>query len=128
MVLGTITPPSAAAPRHRVVAASRFRSPHALQLTGSGSGKPIKIRDRKAIKQGDRAHTGQITDIPSDPDAPGNLFAPVPGTVGAHGRFNKQARVKSWEMFTSRHRSAAWAAVFVGAALGAHLLAQRLKV
>jgi hypothetical protein len=56
MVLGTITPPTAAAPRHRVAAASRFRFPHALQLTGSGSGKPIKIRDRKAIKQGDRAH------------------------------------------------------------------------
>ena len=35
---------------------SRFRFPHSLQPTGSGSGKPIKIRDRKAIKQRDRAH------------------------------------------------------------------------
>ena len=81
--------------------------------------------DRYLSKSG---YTGQITDIPSDPDAPGNLFAPVPGAFGAHGRFDKQARVGSWEMFTSRHRSAAWAAVFVGAAIGAHLLAKRLKV
>jgi len=35
---------------------SRFRFPHSLQPTGSGSGKPIKIRDHKAIKQRDRAH------------------------------------------------------------------------
>jgi short-subunit dehydrogenase len=82
--------------------------------------------DRYLSKSG---YTGQITDIPSDPDAPGNLFKPVQGAFGAHGRFDRQARVGSWEMFTSRHRSAAWAAVFVGvAAIGAHMVAKRLKV
>jgi short-subunit dehydrogenase len=82
--------------------------------------------DRYLSKSG---YTGQITNIPSDPNAPGNLFTPVPGAYGAHGRFDEQARIGSWEMFTSRHRSAAWAAVFVGAAaIGAHLLAKRLKV
>jgi hypothetical protein len=70
-------------------------------------------------------YTGQITNIPSDPDAPGNLFEPVPGAFGAHGRFDKQARIGSWEMFTSRHRTAAWAAVFVGAAICVRLLAKR---
>jgi short-subunit dehydrogenase len=78
--------------------------------------------DRYLSKSG---YTGQITDIPSDPCAPGNLFAPVPGAFGAHGRFDKQARVGSWEMFTSRHRTAAWAAVFVGVAIGVRLLAKR---
>ncbi len=81
--------------------------------------------DRYLSKSG---YTGQITDIPDDSDAPGNLFTPVPGAYGAHGRFDKQARVGSWEMFTSRHRTAAWAAMFVGVALGVHLLAKRLKV
>jgi short-subunit dehydrogenase len=81
--------------------------------------------DRYLSKSG---YTGQITDIPSDPEAPGNLFEPVPGAFGAHGRFDKQARIGSWEMFTSRHRAAAWAAVFVGAAIGVGLLARRPKV
>ena len=81
--------------------------------------------DRYLAKVG---YTGQLTDQPSDPDAPGNLFEPVTGAYGAHGRFDGQARTGSWEMFTSRHRDAAWAAVFVGVAFGLHLLAKRLKI
>jgi short-subunit dehydrogenase len=73
-------------------------------------------------------YSGQLTDTPSDPQAPGNLFDPVPGAYGAHGRFDGRARTGSWEMFTSRHRDAFWAAVLVGAAAGAHLLAKRLRV
>ncbi len=81
--------------------------------------------DRYLAKSG---YTGQITDKPSDPDAPGNLFEPVPGAYGAHGRFDGQARTGSWEMFTSRHRNAFWATVFVGVAAGAHFVAKRLKI
>ena len=85
--------------------------------------------DRYLAKSG---YTGQLTDQPSDPDAPGNLFEPVAGAYGAHGRFDGEARTVSWEMFTSRHRNAVWAAVFVGvaagAAAGAHLLAKRLDI
>jgi len=81
--------------------------------------------DRYLAKSG---YTGQLTDQPSDPDAPGNLFEPVPGPFGAHGRFDGQARTGSWEVFTSYHRNAMWAAVFVGLAAGAHLLAKRLKI
>ena len=81
--------------------------------------------DRYLAKSG---YTGQLTDEPSDPDAPGNLFEPVTGAYGAHGRFDGQARTGSWEMFTSRHRDVAWAA-FVGVALIAtHLLAKRLRI
>jgi hypothetical protein len=29
-----------------------------------------------------------MTDEPADPGRPDNLFAPIPGDFGAHGRFN----------------------------------------
>jgi short-subunit dehydrogenase len=80
--------------------------------------------DRYLAKSG---YTGQLTDQPSDPNAPGNLFEPVTGDYGAHGRFDGQARTGSWEVFTSYHRNAMWAAVAVGLVAGAHLLAKRLK-
>jgi short-subunit dehydrogenase len=81
--------------------------------------------DRFLAKSG---YSGQLTNERSDPDAPGNLFAPVPGAYGAHGRFDGQARTGSWEMFTSRHRDAMWAGVALGFLAGAHLLAKRLRV
>ncbi len=80
--------------------------------------------DRYLAKAG---YTGQLTDQRSDPDAPGNLFEPVPGAYGAHGRFDGRARTRSWEVFTSRHRNAAWAAVLAGL-VGLHLLARRLNI
>ncbi len=80
--------------------------------------------DRYLAKTG---YTGQLTDERSDPDAPGNLFDPVPGAYGAHGRFDGQARSGGWEVFTSRHRTAAWAAVLLGL-VGLHLLARRLNI
>ncbi len=67
--------------------------------------------DRYLAKSG---YSGQLTDVPADPKAPGNLFEPVPGHFGAHGRFDHRARRESWEVFTSRHRDVAW-----GLALGA---------
>jgi hypothetical protein len=70
-------------------------------------------------------YTGQLTNQPSDPNAPGNLFEPVEGSYGAHGRFDSMARTYNWEMFTSRHRDAAWAAVLVGVAAVACLLFKR---
>jgi NAD(P)-dependent dehydrogenase (short-subunit alcohol dehydrogenase family) len=81
--------------------------------------------DRYLAKFG---YTGQLTDLPSDPDAPGNLFEPVRGAYGAHGRFDSQARTGSWEIFTSRHRTAMAAAALIGVATGVHLLAKRLKI
>ena len=70
----------------------------------------------------------KLTDLPADPDAPGNLFEPVTGPYGAHGRFDGQARTGSWEVFTSYHRNAVWAAAVAGLAIGVHMLAKRLKV
>ncbi len=73
-------------------------------------------------------YSGQLTHQASDPAAPGNLFEPVVGDYGAHGRFDGRSRTGSWEMFTSRHRDAAWAIAFLGIAWGLHAMAKRLKV
>jgi len=83
------------------------------------------LLDRYLAKAG---YTGQLSDQRSDPDAPGNLFEPVPGAYGAHGRFDDQARTGSWEMVASRHHKAVWAVVLVGGAIiSAHLLAKWLR-
>jgi NAD(P)-dependent dehydrogenase (short-subunit alcohol dehydrogenase family) len=79
--------------------------------------------DRYLAKAG---YTGQVTDEPLPPDAPANLFQPVPGPYGAHGRFDRQARRRSWEMFTSRHRGAVTAGMMVALAAGVGALARRL--
>jgi NAD(P)-dependent dehydrogenase (short-subunit alcohol dehydrogenase family) len=43
------------------------------------------LGDRLAARN---AYDSQMTDEPADPGRPDNLFAPVPGNFGAHGRFN----------------------------------------
>lgn len=73
-------------------------------------------------------YSGQLTDETEPADAPNNLFTPVPGPYGAHGRFDNRARDTSWEMFTSFHRNAMWAAIAVGAVLGVHQIAKRLDI
>jgi len=50
-------------------------------------------------------YRGQLTDEPLPADAPSNLYAPVPGDYGAHGRFDEEAREHSLAMFTDRHRA-----------------------
>ncbi|SDM29748.1 Short-chain dehydrogenase [Methylobacterium phyllostachyos] len=80
--------------------------------------------DRYLAKAG---YSGQLTDKRLPKDAPANLFEPVPGDYGAHGRFDDKARSGSWEMFTDRHRTAFWAAAALGAITGLHLLAKKYK-
>ena len=73
-------------------------------------------------------YSGQLSDEAVPADAPSNLFEPVPGHYGAHGRFDRRARRRSWEVFTSRHRDAMWASIAVGALFGLHQLAKRLDI
>jgi short-subunit dehydrogenase len=73
-------------------------------------------------------YKGQLTNETLSADAPANLFKSVPGDYGAHGRFDSQSKLGSWEMFTDRHRTAFWAAAGVGLVAGVHLLAKRLKI
>lgn len=83
------------------------------------------LLDRYLAKSG---YSGQLTNEPDPPDAPANLFEPVKGAYGAHGRFDDRARTGSWEMFTSRHRTAFWATVGVLAIAGIHQIVRRLDV
>jgi short-subunit dehydrogenase len=78
--------------------------------------------DRYLAKAG---YEGQLTDEPLGPDSPGNLFEPVQGDYGAHGRFDSRSRSGSWEMFTDRHRNAFWALTGIAMLSAAGLLLGR---
>lgn len=82
------------------------------------------LLDRYLAKVG---YGGQLTSKPLPDDAPANLFEPVEGDYGAHGRFDKGAKTVSWEMFTDRHRSAVMAGVGLAAVAGLVALARSLR-
>ena len=72
---------------------------------------------------------GQQTKQKADPNAPNNLYEPVGGDPGAHGRFDKRAYKSSAQLWTDLHRD--WMvggllAVVVGVA-GSFLAANRTK-
>jgi len=70
---------------------------------------------------GKTGYASQQTDQPVDPDRRDNLWEPVPGDHGAHGRFDGRSRDSSPEVWLRTHRS--WLAVagasLAGLALGA---------
>ncbi len=76
------------------------------------------------------ARTGissQQTQEPRDPDAPDNLFEPVPGDFAAHGRFDRRAHGHSSQLWASTHKgwlALAGGAVAIAAAGAAGLLAR----
>ncbi|HEX8989877.1 MAG TPA: SDR family oxidoreductase [Rhodocyclaceae bacterium] len=71
-----------------------------------------------------RAYGGQMTDQDDPPDRPDNLYHPVPGDHGAHGRFDRRATSSAWEMLVATHR---WKIIgaAAAAALGFLLAANR---
>ena len=73
-------------------------------------------------------YSGQLSDEPLGEDAPSNLFEPVPGNYGAHGRFDYRSKGRSWEMFTDRHRTAFWAAAAICFVAVIHQVAKRLEI
>jgi short-subunit dehydrogenase len=81
--------------------------------------------DRYLAKSG---YSGQLADHPTAPDAPANLFEPVPGDYSAHGRFDGQSRDHSWEIFTDRHKIAFVVIAAVGLTALAHQIAKRLDI
>ena len=61
----------------------------------------------------------QQTDEPVEPDRLDNLFEPVPGRFGAHGRFDDRARARSGQLALAKRRDLiAFAAGAAAAALG----------
>jgi hypothetical protein len=66
-------------------------------------------------------HTGyasQQTDQPERPGRPDNLWHPVPGPYGAHGRFDAIARRRSRQIWLSQHRDGILLAGLGAVALG----------
>lgn len=53
----------------------------------------------------DKGYSGQQTDEPARPDRPNNLFEPVPGDYGAHGRFDHRSRDRSIQLWITTHRA-----------------------
>jgi NAD(P)-dependent dehydrogenase (short-subunit alcohol dehydrogenase family) len=60
------------------------------------------------------AYDSQMTEMPADPDRADNLFAPVAGEFGAHGRFDSRSRSWSANWLLSKHR---WSAAVLATAL-----------
>ena len=75
-------------------------------------------------------YDSQMTQKALPTNAPANLFEPVPGDYGAHGRFDSRARRGGdWEIFTDRHRDGLFAGLAIAVGLyGLHRLAKRLDV
>jgi NAD(P)-dependent dehydrogenase (short-subunit alcohol dehydrogenase family) len=73
-------------------------------------------------------YSGQLSSEPADPAAPDNLFEPVPGDHGAHGRFDRRATSRSAALWASMHKGALLAgAAVVGLALLTAALAAGAK-
>jgi NAD(P)-dependent dehydrogenase (short-subunit alcohol dehydrogenase family) len=68
----------------------------------------------------------QMPDKPLDPDRPDNLFEPVSGDPGAHGRFDDKAHGRSPQAWLAEHKSSLGAAALAGTgALATALLTLR---
>ncbi len=75
------------------------------------------VADRYLAHNG---YSGQQADEPVDGDRPDNLFAPVEGDHGAHGRFEQGTRRRSPLLWLGKHRRAIGAAaVGIGATAAA---------
>jgi NAD(P)-dependent dehydrogenase (short-subunit alcohol dehydrogenase family) len=70
----------------------------------------------------DTAIKGQQTSEPRDPNAPSNLWQPVSGDHGAHGRFDASARTSSPELWAAMHRRKIMYTAFAITATIAHLI------
>jgi short-subunit dehydrogenase len=80
-----------------------------------------RLLDRYLAREG---FASQQTGEPEEPDRPNNLWRPVPGDVGAHGRFDDTARPWSTQIALSEHRGLVLASLGV---IGLAALARRRR-
>jgi NAD(P)-dependent dehydrogenase (short-subunit alcohol dehydrogenase family) len=86
--------------------------PDRRSFTVSGSTAKVIWGERVAPGLLDRylarnGYRGQQTGEPEEPGRPDNLWQPVPGDFAAHGRFDRQARAHSAQLWASEHRGLA---------------------
>ncbi len=55
---------------------------------------------------GKTGYDGQQTDQPENPDRPNNLYEPVPGDHGAHGRFDDRSSAQCKQLWATKNRGA----------------------
>ncbi len=72
------------------------------------------LMDRYLARTG---YDSQQTDVPADPNRPDNLWHPLPGDHGAHGRFASRSANFSSQAWANEHRPAVAGAVAAGVAL-----------
>lgn len=70
---------------------------------------------------GRTGYDSQQTAVLEDPNRPDNLWHPVPGDHGSHGRFDARARDRSYEAWAETHRS--WLFAGIGVLLAGGYLA-----
>ena len=68
-------------------------------------------------------YKGQQTDEPRDEDAPDNLWEPLPGDHGAHGRFDDKAHESSTEFTLAKNK---WTVLGIGVAVITGIVGARL--
>jgi NAD(P)-dependent dehydrogenase (short-subunit alcohol dehydrogenase family) len=84
----------------------------------AGNAATPGLGDEYLAKSG---YESQMTEEPDDPDRPNNLFDPLPGDRGAHGRFDDRARPSSWQWWATKNRR--WLALAGAGCVGLALLA-----
>ncbi len=72
-----------------------------------------------------KAYRGQHTDEPLPPGRKDNLYQPVPGDHGAHGRFDSRAKPSSVQVWLNLNRAGVVSALAGAVAALAYCLAQR---
>lgn len=70
---------------------------------------------------------GQYDKVPAGLERPDNLFDPVPGDHGAHGRFSAHTRTRSPQLWASRHRGWLAGVLALGAATALTMTAARRR-
>ena len=73
-----------------------------------------------------KGYVGQLTSEREPAGAPANLFAPVDGDYGAHGRFDSRASATSFQALADRHKVAV-AGVAAATVLGSIFMVRRWR-
>lgn len=108
--------------RHRARAAAAFARRGSAVQAILGQRFIAPILDRLLAR---KAWEGQFSEQPLPEGRDDNLYRPVPGDQGAHGRFDAQAIDNSAQHWANTHRGAIAAAA--ATLLGAGLLLSRYK-
>lgn len=108
----------------RAIADAAFRPRREIWVGGPTAKAILAERVAPGLADAWLARNGfetQMTDEPADPHAPDDLFAPLPGDRGAHGRFDDRSKRVSVQAWANAHRGMIALAAVFALTLGARL-------